>query len=103
MPHHPWIHVVLPNASNGNTSEWEKNIIFCNIPESEDESAEERMKNDERRITEILQEMKAEEVRPTKVIRVEVSPKLSQLYVDPKLWVGLSHSSLLGFQNTTSI
>ena len=50
----------------------EKNIIFCNIPESEDESAEERKKEDEKRIAEILREMKADEVKPSKVIRVGV-------------------------------
>ena len=50
----------------------EKNIIFCNVPESEDESAEERKKKDEAKITEILGEMKAEEVKPQKVLRVGV-------------------------------
>ena len=50
----------------------EKNIIFGNIPETEDESAEERRKKDEEKIAVILKEMKADEIKPQKVIRVGV-------------------------------
>ena len=48
----------------------EKNIIFCNIPEPEDENADERRKQDEGKIGEILGELKADNIKPTKVIRV---------------------------------
>ena len=48
----------------------EKNIIFCNVPEPEDENAEERKKKDEGKIAEILGELKADNVKPTNVIRV---------------------------------
>ena len=50
----------------------EKNIIICNVPESEDESAEERKRKDEGKIAEIFGEMKADEIKPQNVLRVGV-------------------------------
>ena len=48
----------------------EKNIVFCNVPEPEDENAEERKKKDEGKIAEILGELKADNIKPTNVLRV---------------------------------
>ena len=48
----------------------EKNVVFGNIPETEDDSAEERRKRDEEKIAAILEEMKVDEIKPQKVIRV---------------------------------
>ena len=48
----------------------EKNVIVCNVPETDEESPEERKKQDENKIKAILKELKAEDVQPVNVIRV---------------------------------
>ena len=48
----------------------EKNIVFCNIPESTSTVAEERKKYDEEKVVEILGELGVDDVRPIKVMRV---------------------------------
>ena len=48
----------------------EKNLIFGNIPEPTQSEAEERKKHDEEKVDELLKELGAEQLKPTKVIRV---------------------------------
>ena len=48
----------------------EKNLLFCNIPESTSTETEERIKHDKEKVMEIMKEMKIEDVKPLKVIRV---------------------------------
>ena len=48
----------------------EKNLIFCNIPESSSEDSEERKKEDENRLSVVFKELKMDTVKPTNVIRV---------------------------------
>ena len=48
----------------------EKNLLFCNIPESTSTETEERIKHDKEKVMEILKEMKIEDIKPLKVIRV---------------------------------
>ena len=47
-----------------------KRIIFGNIPEPTQSEAEERKKHDEERVDKLLKELGAEQLKPTKVIRV---------------------------------
>ena len=48
----------------------EKNLIFGNIPEPTQDEAEDRKKQDEEKVDEILREMGFQGVKPSKVIRV---------------------------------
>ena len=48
----------------------EKNLIIANIPESLEEEADARKKEDEKRIREVFKELNAEHVKPVNVIRV---------------------------------
>ena len=48
----------------------ERNIIICNVPETEDENADVRKTQDEIKVGEILKELKREEITPINVIRV---------------------------------
>ena len=57
----------------------EKNVIICNVPETEDESADVRKTQDEIKVGEILKELKREEIKPINVIRVRVGKKTTFL------------------------
>ena len=63
-----------------------KNLMICNMPESSKEDPNERKKEDEKKVGEIFQQLKAENVKPRNVIRVGHRGKYPK-----KLLVILSH------------
>ena len=50
----------------------EKNVVIGNVPEPTGESADERKKEDEIRVNDILRELKSEQTKPVNVIRVGI-------------------------------
>ena len=48
----------------------EKNLVISNLPESIENEAEERKKEDEKRVSAVLAELKNEQIKPTNVIRI---------------------------------
>ena len=48
----------------------ERNVVICNLPESSREEAEERKKEDEVKIGQVLTELNAAHIKPVNVIRV---------------------------------
>ena len=48
----------------------ERNVVICNVPESVEEEAESRKKEDEKKIGEIFKELNLEHIKPVNVIRV---------------------------------
>ena len=48
----------------------EKNLVFANIPESKATETDERIEHDEEKVKEILAELKIDDLKPRKVIRV---------------------------------
>ena len=47
-----------------------RNLVLCNIPDSTSDNPEERKKEDENRLAEILKELKIDRIKPKNVIRV---------------------------------
>ena len=48
----------------------ERNIVICNVPESSEEEAEDRKKEDEKKISEIFKELNIAHIKPVNVIRI---------------------------------
>ena len=63
-----------------------KNLMICNMPESSKEDPNERKKEDEKRVSEVFQQLKAEDFKPRNVIHVGHRGKYPK-----KLLVILSH------------